>query len=43
MSCALVPLPTTSTRLPFQSAPLVNWLECTTVPVKSFRPGSSGI
>ena len=43
MSCALVPVPKTSTFLPRQAAPSLKPLECTTWPAKRSSVGISGM
>ncbi len=42
MSWPLLPVPITMARLPFQLSPSSYWLECITLPAKSFRPAISG-
>ena len=42
MSWPLLPVPITMARLPFQFSPSSYWLECITLPAKSFRPAISG-
>ena len=43
MSWPLLPVPITIARLPFQFSPSSYWLECITLPAKSFRPAMSGM
>ena len=42
MSWPLLPVPITIARLPFHFSPSSYWLECSTLPAKSFRPAMSG-
>ena len=42
-SCPLLPVPSTSAFLPRHLAPVLNPSTCITSPLKSFRPGRSGM